>query len=171
MRVWISRSPKPFLILVILGVSLGWIWWNENRQVQRSHSFLPTTAIITSVYYSPDDDSEDESRDEFYYTGKIEQSGVTFRSSRISYGNVNSDKTYYDFVEEHPAGTTLEVFYAPDNPSEIIVHPGELSSVFQVILGAGVTLFGAGLLGLVQALLYRRRPLPNKVVDGQPPSR
>ena len=154
MRVWISKSPTPFLLAIAFGMMLVWVWWVESSKVEKSHSFQPATATLTAVIYA----HSDEGADNFYYEGVIDHSGTKFKSSRISFGNVNSDKTYTKFVEEHPVGSNLRVFVNPNDSSEVIVYRGKLSWAFRALLIAGLGIFGGGVLGLSRALFHTLNP-------------
>ena len=151
MRVWITKSPTPFLLALVFGVLMVSIWWTENEKVRRSLSYFPATAVLSAVYYSPDSGGENE----FFYEGVIEKCGTKFKSFRLSYGNVNTHESYNKFVEDYPVGSSLDVFVSPDEPTEVVVSRGNLSWVFRAILGVGLVIVGASVLGLARALRFR----------------
>jgi len=151
MNLLISNSPRPFLIVVALGLMLVWIWFYESGSVRRSQSFEPETARITVVYYSPKDSDEN-----FYYEGEIGKTKRPFRSLRISYGNVNSKESYSQFVKAHPPGSLMTVFVNPDDPATVIAEKAELHRGFWIILAAAVLLVIVGVAGLWRVYAIRR---------------
>lgn len=150
--MWISNSPVRFILPILFGAALIGVCAFENSKVIRSRSFVPAKAILTEVHHQA---GKRDSR--FFYEGTLVDSGMKFRSSRVSYGNINSDETYSEIIKSYPTGRSLEVLVSQDFPVEVILRRSDLSGIFVAILIAGVVIFAAGLFGFMKALLARQK--------------
>jgi len=99
------------------------------------------------VHYSVDEDgpSRDFSAD-IYYEYSVEGKDYGGATIKTGYSEVKGKGNSQRAVDEYPEGSTVDVYYDPENPQDAVLEPGiPLKTIVFMILGPLFILIGAAI--------------------------
>ncbi|MBN9419925.1 hypothetical protein ABS71_17155 [bacterium SCN 62-11] len=113
-----------FGLLWLLGVgAFDWMAFSGIYRQARAGSYQSARATVleSRVIEKRGDDSTSYQP---YLRYRFEAGGSSYTGERYRYGLPESNrKLARAIVQAHPVGSTMEVYYAPENPSESVVDP------------------------------------------------
>jgi len=117
------------------------------KQVESSHYQFVTGTVIHSevrIHHGSKGGTSYEPVIQYRY----EVTGQAFTGARLRYNSVSSSSQFsaQSKVDEHPPGSSLQVFYNPENPRDSLLFPGIEGADFMLILF--LTPFNAVMVGL-----------------------
>jgi hypothetical protein len=151
------RSSKHLYVIYAVGIVFGAaiISWEAFQLHRQKASFQwPTTSgtIVecTRVFMSGRDAHY---RADVTYNYKV--NGTSYVSHRISL--FSRDLSSYDdineaFVANHPAGTAVDVYYKPTNPSNAVLIPGPDETFNKFEIGGMTVVIITAILGLIRQI-------------------
>lgn len=143
-----SLVPYGFIlvggILLVIGLNLirkgiqSKNWPKVEGSIRRSE---------VDVHYSMDEDgpSRDFSAD-IYYEYTVDGRDYGGATVKMGYSDVQGKGSSHQAVDEYPEGSTVDVYYDPDNPREAVLEPGiPLKTIIFMILAPLFIFIGAAI--------------------------
>jgi hypothetical protein len=140
-------------LLGLLALGFGAAGVSQVASASASTGWTQTQGhIITSeVKFSEQHSSNEQS---ISYTANIVYeytvSDKAYTSKQIKFGVDNaSANTAQQLVNKYPVGSTVPVYYAPNDPRTAVLEPGVTAGSFGMLAFAGIFLIGAAVFGCV----------------------
>ena len=143
MTEWLPGSAVMLIGLVLL--VLGILARARAKRVQ-TWPLAPATILHSEVKRQTRYDSDSHSRKTTYQpvvNYQYSVMGQPFTGNRVGFGNPNiSNNKAYEIVGRYPPGAQVNVHYNPDKIQESALETSAHGSVFNIIMGAAMTLLG-----------------------------
>jgi len=142
----------PGLAIILIGLVLLIMGIVARARAQRVQTWPLASATIlhSEVKRQTRYDSDSHSRRTTYQpvvNYQYSVMGQAFTGNRVGFGNANvSSKKAYEIVGRYPPGAQVNVHYNPDKIQESALEATAHGSVFNIIFGAVMLLFGLVLL-------------------------
>jgi hypothetical protein len=136
------------ILVLFVSAAAGLVWWGTDTLRQTmTQSYSQTEGVISDSYVT----STRRKRTTTYHahvTYHYEVAGTTFTSRRFAYTHEGPEWDDKDWVEAHPPGTSVVVYYNPAAPHQSTLRSGVFWADFVVpaVMFAALFLTG-GLLG------------------------
>ena len=132
---------------LIFGVfAIGFGTWGVIRS-QPTTGWPHTDGVVIESHVALVSGGPDEAVVSFRYA----VGGKHFAGSRIGYLQLTTERSARKFVDEHPAGSRVIVFYDPANPGRAVLRTGGTTT------GVITLLIGIALIGVSRWLRHRER--------------
>lgn len=135
------------LLCILLGVFMGWEQYNEIKDMFISKQWPITEGTVKISEHG--------------WIGDLDEDELPQKAARISYsfsvgsqiyeGKASTEAYIFtsgvnNFFEKYPEGSSIDVYYNPDNPKQSIVEPGLNLSFLDMIFAIIITYGGFWLL-------------------------
>lgn len=117
-----ENSTRGILLVLVVGLAMvgfgGYMWLEQGERIRDYESTEAT--VLSSSVGSGSDVGDDYIDVTYEYT----VDGQTYRSSNVEPGagrGSMSRTRVEEFVENHPEGSTLTIYYDPEDPSNAYV--------------------------------------------------
>jgi len=141
-------APYGFIfvgsILLILGINLLWKgirsknWPKVKGTIRRSE---------VDVFHTLDEEgaSQDFSAD-IYYEYAVEGQSYGGTTVKLNYGEIKGRGDSSRAIDKYPQGSTVDVYYDPEDPNRAALEPGiPLSTIVFLLLGPLFILIGGAI--------------------------
>ena len=158
MKFFFSRI-FPF-IFVVAGAIVSFIGINGLVKAKASAGWPSSPGQIISSSVESRRSTGDSGRSSTTYHAEIfyefSVAEITFNGTRIAYGDYGSSSPSHarQIVNRYPKGTSVTVYYMPENPEECLLEPG-LHAQAWMLPGLGLIFFVAGVLMVYFCCLRR----------------
>jgi len=163
-----SNATSLGIIFTLAGALIFYFWgWPPLKYAHESKSWPKTSGTITQSEvdsWTKDGRSQYDARINYSYEvdGKKYNSTKINTSGSYSGGNITKAK---EFVDEFPAGKTVEVFYDPDVPDSAALKPGISGN--DILMAAVPLIFFIMGLTVLTGIIKPRRSSTNTYTRGR----
>jgi len=122
---------------IIFSVAGEWLTGMQSRKWQPVEAVIVTSQKIDATSSGSDGRTYTVPELDFRYRYQVE--GRSYESGELSFRKPEVDvRDIPAFIEEHPEGGTLSVYYNPKHPEQAIVEPGVPTAGILFILMPGI---------------------------------
>ena len=152
-------------LMIVMGGVFGAVAADNYRDGEATKAWPSTTGQILTA--DVDEEVRRERRDNGSYrerrtyTPRITYAytiqGIEYTGHRIRTDDSGGDRDKaFDTINEYPVGSTVDVFYDPENPDSAVLKQGADTVAVWVFGGVGGLFVVLGLVGVVGATVFRR---------------